>query len=194
MEQNEGYSYKYARAALTADNIVFRYMNDKLYVLLVKRGGEPYKGCWAFPGGFLDVDKEDLEACARRELLEETGLSVGKMAQVGAYSSPTRDPRGHTVTAAFMSLFRGGEAAAGDDAAEAVWHSFDVLPEMAFDHREILRDALIRLFRYLDRIDDYADFFGCDLDAFPYWDYLDATIKSLKDMGISVKNVGGSLS
>ena len=96
------YVYKYPRPAVTADCIVFsRY--PKPQVLLIRRGNEPFKGEWAFPGGFLNMD-ETVQECARRELEEETGLVVQDIHLVGVYSRLERDPRGHTVTPAFLSI------------------------------------------------------------------------------------------
>lgn len=128
---------------LTADCIV---ANERGELLLVRRGSEPFKGCWALPGGFMEMD-ERLERCAVRELEEETGLVVGEedIRLVGVYSAPERDPRGRTVSAAF--LVQGawpsakGEPHAGDDAAEVRWWPMAALPTLAFDHAEIVADA-----------------------------------------------------
>ncbi len=135
------YTYKYPRPAVTADCIVItREKNPQ--ILLIERGGEPFKGCWAFPGGFLNMD-ETTEQCAIRELYEETGLSVMDIMQIGAYSKVDRDPRGRTITVAYISVIEKAELVAGnDDAAQAKWFPLSSLPKLAFDHEEILKDAL----------------------------------------------------
>ena len=142
------YVYKYPRPAVTADCIVFsRY--PKPQVLLIRRGNEPFKGEWAFPGGFLNMD-ETVQECARRELEEETGLVVQDIQLVGVYSRPGRDPRGHTVTPAFLSIMDYPlDVCGGDDAAQAQWFPLNQLPVLAFDHGEIISDAM-RLFSQLE--------------------------------------------
>ena len=84
----ENYCYRYPHPAVTTDCVVFGYDGLRLNVLLIERGGEPYQGCWAFPGGFLNID-EDAPDGARRELLEETGLEVTNIEQLGAFATPT---------------------------------------------------------------------------------------------------------
>ena len=111
-------------------------------MLLIERGGEPFKGCWAFPGGFMNMD-ETTEQCAIRELEEETGLKVSEVHQIGAYSKVDRDPRGRTVTVAYLAIVDEPMAVSGqDDAAKAEWWPLSTLPELAFDHDEIMRDAV----------------------------------------------------
>ena len=140
------YTYKYPRPAVTADCMVItREAEPK--VLLVKRGIEPFKGCWAFPGGFMNMD-ETTEECAIRELEEETGLKVTDLHQIGAYSKVDRDPRGRTITVAYLVIIDKPVAVTGqDDAAKAEWWSVDELPPLAFDHNEILMDALSLFFK-----------------------------------------------
>lgn len=143
---NNRYCYRYPRPAVTADCVVFRHSDQGLQVLLIERGGEPYKGCWAFPGGFMNMD-ETIDQCAHRELEEETGLKQVELEQLHAYSAPDRDPRERVMTVAFVGLLRqkGCEVVAGDDAAKARWFPVDALPSLAFDHDQILSDALQRL-------------------------------------------------
>ena len=140
------YTYRYPRPAVTADAVVFAPNKDgRLCVLLVLRGGEPYRGCWAFPGGFMNMD-EDAESCAIRELKEETGIDVAHLEQVGAFSSVDRDPRGRVVTVAYCALLnRPSAVSAGDDAAEARWFQVDALPPLAFDHSEIMTAAMEKI-------------------------------------------------
>ena len=135
------YTYEYPRPMLTADCVV---VNPRREVLLVSRGNEPYKGCWALPGGFMEMD-ETIEHCALRELQEETGLTATESALrlIGIYSAPGRDPRGRTVTAAFLlRLTADASATAGDDAAAVRWWALDALPPLAFDHAQIIADSL----------------------------------------------------
>ena len=135
------YTYKYPRPAVTADCIVITKEAEPK-VLLIERGDEPFKGCWAFPGGFMNMD-ETTEQCAIRELEEETGLKVGEVHQIGAYSKVDRDPRGRTVTVAYLAIVAAPMAVNGqDDAAKAQWFLLSALPELAFDHDEIMRDAI----------------------------------------------------
>lgn len=132
--------------SLTTDAVVFCTINEKLMVLLVKRGHEPYKGMWVFPGGFLEDDEELIDGM-KRELEEETGLKIENAKQLKAYGAVDRDPRGRTVSVAFVALIEQKDSAvkAGDDAAEAEWHSVHDLPELAFDHALIMEDALASL-------------------------------------------------
>ena len=135
------YTYKYPRPAVTADCIVITKEAEPK-VLLIERGDEPFKGCWAFPGGFMNMD-ETTEQCAIRELEEETGLKVSEVHQIGAYSQVDRDPRGRTVTVAYLAIVDAPMAVKGqDDAAKAQWFPLSALPELAFDHDEIMRDAV----------------------------------------------------
>lgn len=135
------YTYEYPRPAVTADCIVMTRENDPK-VLLIERGHEPFKGCWAFPGGFMNMD-ETTEQCAIRELEEETGLKVNEIKQIGAYSKVDRDPRGRTITVAYLALVDKPLPVKGqDDAAKAQWFSIKNLPKLAFDHEEILNDTL----------------------------------------------------
>lgn len=135
------YTYKYPRPALTADCVVVTKETTHK-VLLIQRGNEPFKGCWAFPGGFMNMD-ETTEQCAIRELEEETGLRVSDIHQIGAYSKVDRDPRGRTVTVAYLAIIDAPVETKGqDDAAKAEWFPMSALPQLAFDHDEIMQDAL----------------------------------------------------
>ncbi len=140
-EVEEQYCYKYPRPALTADCIVFTRETSPR-VLLIERGDEPYKGSWAFPGGFMNMD-ETTEQCAIRELEEETGMRIDNIQQIGTYSKVDRDPRGRTITVAYLSVVDAPcEVNGQDDAAKAQWFPIDALPKLAFDHDEIMKDAI----------------------------------------------------
>lgn len=139
------YTYKYPRPAVTADCIVFARTDEGLKVLLVQRGNDPYKGMWAFPGGFMNMDETSAEA-ACRELEEETGISVENVCQVGAYDEVDRDPRGRVITIAYYTVINGiRNVVGGDDAARAEWFTIGHLPKLAFDHQEILDKAILML-------------------------------------------------
>ncbi|MCB2153988.1 NUDIX hydrolase [bacterium] len=131
--------------SVTVDVILFAVENQVLHVLLIQRKNPPFADAWAFPGGFLD-EGEDLEPAALRELQEETGLSLedGELWQLGAYGTPGRDPRGHTITVAFFGVLPEDmpEVRGADDAAKAQWWPIESLPELAFDHGDILNEAL----------------------------------------------------
>lgn len=143
MEEKK-YSYKYPHPSVTTDCVIFGFDGGKLKVLLVERGLEPYKGRWAFPGGFVKMD-ESCEEGALRELEEETALKGTYVQQFHTYSAPNRDPRERVITVAFFALVRIQEVEAGDDANKAQWFAIDEVPQLAFDHDVILRDALKRL-------------------------------------------------
>ena len=135
------YTYKYPRPAVTADCVVMT-KDATPKVLLIERGADPFKGCWAFPGGFMNMD-ETTEQCAIRELEEETGLRVSEVHQIGVYSKVDRDPRGRTVTVAYLAIVDEPNAVSGrDDATKAVWWPIDTLPPLAFDHEDIMQDAI----------------------------------------------------
>ena len=135
------YTYKYPRPAVTADCVVMT--NEPLpKVLLIQRGADPFKGAWAFPGGFMNMD-ETTEQCAIRELEEETGLKVTTVRQIGAYSKVDRDPRGRTITVAYLAIIDSPKKVIGqDDAAKAEWFPITELPHLAFDHYDIMQDAV----------------------------------------------------
>ena len=106
--------------------------------MLIERGREPYRGKWALPGGFIEMD-EPLDVACRRELEEETGLKVGELKQFRAYGAVNRDPRHRTISVLFYAFTDDEpEACAGDDAAKVRWFPIDRLPELAFDHQQIL--------------------------------------------------------
>ena len=138
------YSYKYPRPAVTSDCVVIT--KEKVpKVLLIQRGSEPFKGAWTFPGGFMEID-ETTEQCAIRELEEETGLVVTDIHQIGTYSKVDRDPRGRTITVAYLAIIDApAEVRGQDDAAKAQWFPLSELPSLAFDHADIMEDAIALL-------------------------------------------------
>ncbi|MBO7579418.1 MAG: NUDIX hydrolase [Prevotella sp.] len=142
------YHYKYPRPCVTTDCVVFGFDGAKLNVLLIERGIEPYKGCWAFPGGFLNMDETALQG-AKRELYEETGLKNAYIHQFHAFTEVNRDPRDRVITIAYYALVRISEVKAGDDAAKAEWFPLDKVPSLAFDHDKVLRVATQELRRQI---------------------------------------------
>jgi 8-oxo-dGTP diphosphatase len=141
------YTYEFPRPALTVDVVIFTLRENRLHALLVQRAEPPFDGMWALPGGFVDID-ESLEAAASRELAEETGLQQAYLEQLYTYGEPQRDPRGRVVTVAYFALIPADapfRAEGGSDARQARWFGVDCLPELAFDHAEIVGYALRRL-------------------------------------------------
>jgi len=136
------YCYDFPRPALTVDCAIFGFDGAAAAILLIQRGSPPFQGRWALPGGFVDPD-EALEHAALRELAEETGIAGVQLAQLTAYGDPGRDPRGHTVSVAFLGAvdLARVRATAGDDARAAQWHRLSELPDLAFDHGRIVADA-----------------------------------------------------
>lgn len=141
------YTYKYPRPAVTDDCVVITHKAEPR-VLFIKRGGEPFKDCWAIPGGFMEKD-ETTEQCAVRELKEETSIVISNLHQIGVHSKVDRDPRGRTVSVAYLAITDKIQIAVGqDDAAEVKWWLLTALSEMAFDHDDIMRDV-VRLYQNL---------------------------------------------
>jgi 8-oxo-dGTP diphosphatase len=140
------YTYDYPRAALTVDCVVFGFDNAELKILLIQRGLVPFKGKWALPGGFVRV-KEAVDEAARRELLEETGLSNVFLEQLYTFGAVDRDPRERVVSVAYYALVKLAEhpATGASDASAAAWFPVARLPELAFDHIDIVKMALSRL-------------------------------------------------
>ena len=140
--------YKHPQAAITADCVIFSYDGKDLLVLLVRRGQEPFKDCWALPVGIVRPE-ETVEEGARRELLEETSLTAEYMEQIRVFSNPDRDPRQRVVTVPFFALVKYSPVTGGDDAAEAKWFPVDQMPDLAFDHKDIFLEAKEALKRSL---------------------------------------------
>lgn len=140
------YTYKHPRPALTVDCVVFGLSDSSLNVLLIQRANPPFKGQWAIPGGFVDMD-EALDDAARRELQEETGIENLFIEQLYTFGGVDRDPRGRVVSVAYMALVRQEDCQPkhADDAADADWFAVNSLPKLGFDHQEILKMAHERI-------------------------------------------------
>ncbi|MCF0207477.1 MAG: NUDIX hydrolase [Bacteroidales bacterium] len=134
------FTYKYPRASVTVDMVIIS--EDKQKLLLIKRLNEPFKDCWALPGGFIEME-ETLEESAIRELREETSLSGIKLTMFNVFGNPGRDPRGRTITIAYYGICKSPQmAAANDDAKELKWFPINELPNLAFDHKQIIDNLL----------------------------------------------------
>jgi len=151
---------------LSVDAVVFAYEESELYILLIQRKNEPFKNKWALPGGFVEVD-ETVEEASKRELEEETGLSLDRLEQLHTFSAVHRDPRKRVISVAHYILIKKAEqkVKAGDDAADAEWFPMHDLPELAFDHDQIVRTAIEKLGQKLkNKLVDLADFSGMELE------------------------------
>lgn len=136
------YTYDYPMPAVTTDIVLFSRFEERDYVLLIRRDRAPFEGCWAFPGGFIEME-ETLEESALRELEEETGLSGIALKQFQTYGNPGRDPRYRTITVVFIGVCDGLPEVNGmDDARDAAWYPIDSIPQLGFDHDVIMADAL----------------------------------------------------
>ena len=147
MAKKGKYIYNWPRPMVTVDAVVFAFFDGTAKVLLIKRGNEPFKGKWALPGGFVDID-EELETAAARELAEETGLQDIPLEQLHTFGRCGRDPRGRQITIVFMGIATKGldKIKAGDDAAKVRWFDIEKLPDdMAFDHNEVAEFGIERL-------------------------------------------------
>ena len=144
MEQD--HVYEYPRPAVTADCVIFGFDAGELKVLLIERGINPFKDKWALPGGFINMD-EDTEACARRKLKEETSLENVYIEQLFTFSEVNRDPRYRVISVAYYALVKLSDYAAqpGKNTKNVCWFPLSEVPELAFDHIQILKTAIERL-------------------------------------------------
>jgi len=145
------YTYAYPHPAVTVDIVIFTIRDGQLKLLLIRRGGDPYRGQWALPGGFIRLD-EDLTESARRELEEETGVSDVYLEQLYTFGAPQRDPRERVITVAYYALIPSDrlQLRAATDAEAVGWFGMEELPELAFDHTDIIAMAHGRLTAKLD--------------------------------------------
>jgi 8-oxo-dGTP diphosphatase len=145
------YCYAYPHPAVTTDVVVFTIREGRLQLLLIRRAAEPFRGQWALPGGFLNID-EDLDHCAARELEEETGVRGVYLEQLYTFGRPDRDPRERIISVAYFALVPSERLSiqAASDASDATWFPVAELPDLAFDHHEIIRKAHERLIAKLD--------------------------------------------
>jgi len=143
------FTYEYPRPAVCADIIVFTDNKSNPEVLLIKRKFDPFKDKWALPGGFLDMD-EELNQTAYRELEEETSITEIKLEQFKTFGKIGRDPRGRTVSVVYFGFISENHkhmAKANDDASETKWFSITSLPNLAFDHKEIINEAMNKILK-----------------------------------------------
>ena len=138
------HTYDYPRPMVTVDCLIFNNLKAIPRILLIQRKNPPFEGLWALPGGFIEMDETLMES-ALRELKEETGIRLKKLKQIHVFGDPGRDPRGRTISVAFIGFVaKELPAVAADDAAKADWFPIDQLPELAFDHTEIIRLGIER--------------------------------------------------
>lgn len=140
------YTYEYPRPGVTTDVVVFAVDAAALKILLIQRSDKPFKGAWALPGGFLHMGEELVDGAAR-ELREETGITPAHMEQLCTVGGVNRDPRGRVISVVYMALVRVVDHTprAGSDAGKAMWFDVEELPELAFDHGEVIKIARARL-------------------------------------------------
>ena len=140
------FCYSYPHPAVTADTVLFTILQEKLCILLIQRAAEPFRSSWALPGGFLEID-ETPKACAKRELQEETGIRGVHLEQFHTFGEPARDPRERVISIAYLGLAPWNRLSpqAASDARAVAWYPINALPEMAFDHVDIIGKARQRL-------------------------------------------------
>jgi 8-oxo-dGTP diphosphatase len=155
------YCYEYPRPMFTVDAVLLSEREGRLEVLLVQRRNEPFAGAWALPGGFVDMD-EPLETAVVRELEEETGLAGVRLEQFRTFGDPDRDPRGRSISTAFLALVDAARFApeAADDAQDVCWRPVEGANGLAFDHAKIVAGAV-------ERLREYARYAGIGFQALP---------------------------
>lgn len=145
MDSTSEYCYKYPHPAVAADNLVFKFDSKKLQILLIKRKNDPFKDCWALPGGFVNIDETTINA-AKRELLEETNIKIQNIYHLGVYDDVNRDPRERVISVAYYCFVQKDvKPKALDDAKDFRWYNIEKLPTLAFDHAKIIEDCLNRI-------------------------------------------------
>ena len=156
------YQYQYPHPAVSTDIVIFTIQEQGLKVLLIRRLSEPFQNGWALPGGFVEID-EDLEQAALRELQEETGISGVYLEQLYTFGKPDRDPRERVITVSYYSLVPIDRLTVGaaSDARELGWYDIEALPELAFDHKQIIAKAKQRLTAKLDYSTIALQFMPC---------------------------------
>lgn len=143
----EKYTYDYPMFSVATDIVVFGLIDERPHILLIKRKNDPFKDCWALPGGFVNID-EAIRDAAARELQEETSITIepAKLRSIGSFTNPNRDPRGRTISFAFTTSICQSwmnQVKAQDDAADFQWFPILQLPQLAFDHLDIIEHALV---------------------------------------------------
>ena len=141
------YTYEHPRPSVTVDVAIFKPSGEGFQILLIQRAQEPYKGRFALPGGFVNMD-ESLKEAALRELFEETGLKNLQLSQIHTFGDPDRDPRGRVISTCFGCVLETGDQIKiqpGDDAADAGWFGLNDLPSLAFDHPIIVQAAISKM-------------------------------------------------
>lgn len=148
------FSYAYPHHAVATDIAIFTLSEERLAVLLIERGQDPFQGCWALPGGFLKPT-EDLDTCAHRELFEETGVGAPLLRHFGNFSALNRDPRERVISVAYLALVRFDEVVlrAGTDASTAKWFGIADRPPLVFDHEMIVNAAIASLQAWIEHDD-----------------------------------------
>jgi len=135
--------------SVTVDTVVFKKESEATLVLLIRRKNPPFQNKWALPGGFVE-DHENLETAAKRELKEETGIELSSCEQLYTFGNVGRDPRGRTISVAYVGFSnKSDHPKAADDAKEAKWFEIENLPDLAFDHQEIISLAISRFLQDL---------------------------------------------
>ncbi|MEN8168190.1 MAG: NUDIX domain-containing protein [Pseudomonadota bacterium] len=149
--QGGSYCYPYPHPAVTTDVVLFTIQEQQLRILLIQRAAAPFSEMWALPGGFLEID-EDLETCAARELEEETGITGLYLEQLYTFGTPERDPRERVISVTYYALVQANRVnpRAASDARQADWFPIGSLPDLAFDHADIIELARRRLVAKLD--------------------------------------------
>src|ERR1700722_8649635 len=139
------YCYDYPRPAVAVDMVIVT-QGPRPRVLLVRRKHDPFAGMWALSGGFVN-ENEALDAAARRELREETGVDADRLQQLYTFGDPGRAPRGHVISVVYLARVNATEVrpVAADDAADVDWFPLRKLPPLAFDHDKVLALAKLRL-------------------------------------------------